>query len=101
MYTDLSFLIRRTQVKRIVMTSSVGAIIRLNIPQGFIFDESYWGDEFLQAVKDQGSAAPEMVKYRASKVLSERGGLLIKNWYCYSAMASLQLLGTFITNTKL
>ena len=55
------------------MTSSVGAIVRINIAQDFVFDESHWGDEFLQAVKEHGSAAPELVKYRASKVLSERG----------------------------
>ncbi|PPQ70464.1 hypothetical protein CVT26_013911 [Gymnopilus dilepis] len=61
-----------SRVKRIVMTSSVGAIVRINIPQDFVFDESHWGDEFLQAVKEHGSAAPELVKYRASKVLSER-----------------------------
>lgn len=59
------------------MTSSVGAILRMNIPQGFIFDESHWGDEFLEVVKEKGRAAPELVKYRASKVLSERGGSIM------------------------
>jgi len=37
------------------------------------FDETQWGDESVRIVNEQGEKAPEMIKYRASKTLAEKG----------------------------
>lgn len=37
------------------------------------FDENDWADEFVQTVNEKGKDALMMEKYRASKVLAERG----------------------------
>jgi nucleoside-diphosphate-sugar epimerase len=62
-------------VKRIVVTSSVAAIVSNLTTEGptVTFDETQWGDESVRIVKEQGEKAPEMTKYRASKTLAEKG----------------------------
>ncbi|KDR70009.1 hypothetical protein GALMADRAFT_255361 [Galerina marginata CBS 339.88] len=62
-----------TNVKRIIVTSSVGAILRTvaHLPV-VTFTENDWGDEFVETVNTVGKAASEIVKYRASKTLAER-----------------------------
>jgi nucleoside-diphosphate-sugar epimerase len=62
-------------VKRIVITSSVAAIVN-NLPakgSTVTFDETQWGDESVRIVMEQGAKAPEISKYRASKTLAEKG----------------------------
>ncbi|KAF5313129.1 hypothetical protein D9619_003755 [Psilocybe cf. subviscida] len=61
-----------TNVKRIVITSSVGAIIGYADSPTVIFDETNWADEFVNEVKTLGTAASKMSKYRASKTLAEK-----------------------------
>ncbi|PPQ91972.1 LOW QUALITY PROTEIN: hypothetical protein CVT25_004547 [Psilocybe cyanescens] len=68
-----------TNVKRIVLTSSCSAIINVVTKPTAMFDETNWADEAVQAVKEKGKDNPDMVKYRASKVLAERAA-----WeFCY------------------
>ena len=58
-------------MKRIVITSSVRAVIRGEI--GHTYTEEDWADDAVQEVKEKGSAAHGMSMYGASKVLAERG----------------------------
>ena len=62
-------------MKRIVVTSSVAAILSNLTAEGstVTFDETQWGDESVKIVKEQREKAPEMIKYRASKTLAEKG----------------------------
>ena len=62
-------------MKRIVVTSSVAAIVSNLTAEGstVTFDETQWGNEWGRIVKEQGEKAPEMTKYRASKTLAEKG----------------------------
>ena len=62
-------------MKRIVITSSVAAIISdLNAKKYPVtLDETRWGDESVKIVMEQGAKAPEGFKYRASKTLAEKG----------------------------
>lgn len=63
----------RSNVNRIVITSSYGAILSTVIKPEVTFHENDWAGEFVQTVKDKGKDGPMMAKYRASKVLGERG----------------------------
>lgn len=67
------------KVKRIIITSSCAAIIEDSRDPVQIWDESNWGDVWVEKTKAQGSDAPYMFKYRASKTLAERG----KFWFFY------------------
>ncbi|KDR70010.1 hypothetical protein GALMADRAFT_900682 [Galerina marginata CBS 339.88] len=60
------------KVKRVVLTSSVAAIIGVVSKPGIVFDESGWGDYSVQVVNEQGKDAAPMMKYRASKTLAEK-----------------------------
>ncbi|PPQ91157.1 hypothetical protein CVT25_003035 [Psilocybe cyanescens] len=60
-----------TKVKRVVMTSSLGALLPI-ITGPVVLDENSWGDLIVKLVEEQGKAAPPVTKYWASKTLSER-----------------------------
>lgn len=66
------------EVKRIVITSSCGAIGEDRQDPVQVFDESNWGDDYVQQVREQGKDAPFMSKYKASKTLAERGNFNLK-----------------------
>ncbi|PIL32086.1 hypothetical protein GSI_06791 [Ganoderma sinense ZZ0214-1] len=57
-------------MKRIVITSSVRAVIRGEF--GCTYTEEDWADDAVQEVEEKGSAAQGMSMYGASKVLAER-----------------------------
>ncbi|KAI6037909.1 hypothetical protein EDC04DRAFT_2082589 [Pisolithus marmoratus] len=57
-------------VKRVVITSSVGAIIR-DEPTPITFTEKDWDQQSLDLVNKLGEKAPSIAKYRASKTLAE------------------------------
>nr|VWO96160.1 Ketoreductase CTB6 (EC (Cercosporin toxin biosynthesis cluster protein 6) [Ganoderma boninense] len=57
-------------MKRIVITSSVRAVIRADA--GRTYTEEDWADDAVAEVKEKGSAANGMSMYGASKVLAER-----------------------------
>ena len=59
-------------VKRIVLTSSVGAICTPTLDPHHVFTESDWNDESVRKVHTKGRDALGLDKYKASKVLSER-----------------------------
>jgi len=89
-------------VKRIVITSSGAAILR-DSPTPSTFSELDWNEQCLEIVKEKGRDAPNMMKYRASKTLAEKGmvssGLM--HTHRESIFVSLQPPGISGTNTKL
>lgn len=66
----------RSQIKRIVITSSILAILS-TVKEGATreFNEEDWADEFVELVKEQGNKSSADAKYRASKTLAEKGKL--------------------------
>ncbi|CAE6401041.1 unnamed protein product [Rhizoctonia solani] len=59
-------------VQRIVITSSVAAIMNSSKPNGTVFTEGDWNSFSLQEVETKGRAAAGGDKYRASKTLAEK-----------------------------
>ncbi|KAI6014010.1 hypothetical protein BKA83DRAFT_4352899 [Pisolithus microcarpus] len=59
-------------IKRIVYTSSGSAVIR-EVDQPTTFTEEDWNLKAVDAFKEQGENASNIVKYRSSKVLAEQG----------------------------
>ena len=58
-------------VKRVVLTSSIVAVIEATtVPR--VFNESNWNDAAIEAVKTKGSAVPPFTVYMASKTLAEK-----------------------------
>ncbi|TCD64033.1 methylglyoxal reductase (NADPH-dependent) gre2 [Steccherinum ochraceum] len=58
-------------VKRIVVTSSTGAVLEVDTGKT-TFTEDDWNDQAIRIVEEKGSAADAPSKYRASKTLAER-----------------------------
>ncbi|KAF8994738.1 hypothetical protein BDQ17DRAFT_1366505 [Cyathus striatus] len=58
-------------IKRIVYTSTVGAIMR-EVSEPTILSEKDWNDDAVKAVEDQGKDASAGIKYFASKVIAEK-----------------------------
>lgn len=59
-------------VKRVVITSSVAAIVQPKDEVPAIYTEVDWNTSAVEEVKAKGAQAGHLVKYRASKVLAER-----------------------------
>ncbi|KAG8910072.1 methylglyoxal reductase (NADPH-dependent) gre2, partial [Tulasnella sp. 408] len=59
-------------VKRVVITSSVAAIVYDKGREGVTYDESDWNTESPKEIEEKGRNAAGLHKYRASKVLAER-----------------------------
>lgn len=59
-----------SSVRRIVYTSAVAAVFSLSNPK--VWDEADWNDDAVRVCEEQGRNAFPMLKYCASKVLSER-----------------------------
>ncbi|KIY46821.1 NAD(P)-binding protein [Fistulina hepatica ATCC 64428] len=64
-------------VKRVVVTSSVAAVIDPK-PVPTIYTEESWNNGSVKEVEDKGADASQGDKYRASKTLAERGAW---RWY--------------------
>ncbi|KAF8980598.1 hypothetical protein BDQ17DRAFT_1438881 [Cyathus striatus] len=64
--------LRPPDVKRIIYTSTLGAIAK-QVSEPIILSEKDWNDEAVVLVKEQGAKAPYLLKYVASKVLAEKG----------------------------
>ena len=62
----------RSNVKRVVITSSAVAILELG-HLGKIFNEEDWNEKSVNDVKASGRKAENMDKYFASKTLAEKG----------------------------
>jgi hypothetical protein len=62
----------RTEVKRIVVTSSCAAVI--SIGAGFrSYNETDWNEDSIKEIEFKGRDATGMAKYQASKTLAEKG----------------------------
>lgn len=62
-------------VKRIVVTSSTGAIAETILEETRVYTEDDWNDFAVEQVQKLGKAAIGWWKYDASKVLAERGAV--------------------------
>ena len=60
----------RTDLKRVVIASSVKAVLGLE-PRTYTEDD--WSDFAVKEVEEKGKAADKMSMYSASKLLAERG----------------------------
>ena len=60
-----------TDVKRIVLTSSLAAVREVH-PDPHTYDETNWNNQAVTAVETKGSAAGPTMIYPASKTLAER-----------------------------
>ena len=58
-------------VKRIVITSSVAAVVTPS-PNPSTFSEEDWNEDSIVEIKEKGKDASAIAKYRASKTLAER-----------------------------
>ncbi|PPQ73052.1 hypothetical protein CVT24_001630 [Panaeolus cyanescens] len=71
-----------TEIRRIVIISSCGAIMQQVTPGDTtgprILDENDWGNIWVDLVKEKGKDVPQIFKYRAAKVLAEQGAW---KWY--------------------
>ncbi|KAF8898266.1 hypothetical protein CPB84DRAFT_1780753 [Gymnopilus junonius] len=85
-----------TKVKRVVLTSSCAAITATVEKPTRIFTEDDWGDEFVEACQAQGKDANERFKYRASKVLAERGKI---GWDLVVLNPPLEVSDDFLKHT--
>jgi len=70
-------------VKRVVVTSSTAAVTRA-VSSPTVFSEADWNDLAVKEVEDKGRAAPDPVKYLASKTLAEKGVLLFCQYIHHS-----------------
>lgn len=68
-------------MKRVVVTSSCAAVLETT-KEPRTFSEENWGQLSVDETQRDGRSAPPMVKYRASKVLAERGECCMR-LYCY------------------
>lgn len=66
-----SALTHGTSVKRVVYTSTCGAV-RESIPTPKQFSEADWNERAVTEVRARGREAGQLEKYQASKVLAER-----------------------------
>jgi nucleoside-diphosphate-sugar epimerase len=62
----------RSSVKRIVVTSSCDSILE-NRSEPTEFSELDWNRQSIQVVEENGRNALQGAKYRASKMLAEKG----------------------------
>ncbi|KAI0342089.1 NAD-P-binding protein [Trametopsis cervina] len=60
-----------TQVKRVVVTSSVAAVLEI-LPDPPVFTEEHWNGQAVKNVEEKGKDASPADKYRASKTLAEK-----------------------------
>ncbi|KAI0260554.1 D-lactaldehyde dehydrogenase [Gloeopeniophorella convolvens] len=60
-----------SSVKRVVITSSVAAVLRVTTEPA-TFDESSWNEPAIQEINEKGAASPPWTIYRASKTLAEK-----------------------------
>ncbi|KAI0653483.1 NAD-P-binding protein [Cubamyces menziesii] len=62
----------KTDVRRIVVVSSIAAIASGTVASPGVYTEEQWNDQAIRTVEEQGKDAPRIIKYNASKALAER-----------------------------
>ena len=72
----LTVTIVRSQVQRIVITSSCASVLSLPVSKPTVFSEQDWNLGSIKEVQEKGNKAPPSTAYRASKTLAEKGGFL-------------------------
>jgi hypothetical protein len=63
----------RKTIKRVVITSSIGAVSQSSDPDDTIYTENNWNDEAIREVEEKGEKVDSDDLYYASKTLAERG----------------------------
>jgi len=88
-----------TQVKRIVITSSVAAI--MSPPsQPTIYTEKDWNTVSIKEVEELGDKSTPIGMYRASKTLAEQGERVRNTYYFKLLDLFLQLHGSSTKSTS-
>ena len=67
-------LLLRSQVQRIVITSSCAAVLSLPVSKPTVFSEKDWNLKSVKEVQEMGIKSNPASGYRASKTLAEKGG---------------------------
>lgn len=67
----------RTQIKRVILLSSLAAIT--NASDVGMIDETRWNTKAVADIDENGRSATQSNKYRASKVLAEKGMTVVNN----------------------
>ena len=69
-YTDF---LSSSQVQRIVITSSVAAVMTLTVSKPTVFSEQDWNLTCIKEIQEKGNKSPPTTVYLASKTLAEKG----------------------------
>ena len=98
-------LIFSPDIKRIVITSSVAAVMSTSSkPPGTQYTEADWNEDSIKEVEQKGKDTPGSESYRASKTLAERalwGGFCVSIRTWTSSLASDRLpLSTVLTASQ-
>ena len=92
----------RSQVQRIVITSSCAAVLTLALSKPTVFSEQDWNLSSIKDVQEKGNKIALSSAYRASKTLAEKGEflerLVFRSPYMFLAN---QLHGNFTSSTSL
>lgn len=100
-YTDYCL---RSQVQRIVITSSCAAITQPQpLSKPTVFSECDWNELAVKEVREKGNKTQPLTMYRASKTLAEKSGFfeLYLAFRCPSHLSGNQVLGSFMSSTNL
>ncbi|KAI0325599.1 NAD-P-binding protein [Cubamyces sp. BRFM 1775] len=62
----------KTDVRRIVIVSSIASIASGTVAPPGVYTEEQWNEQAIMTVEEQGKDAPRIIKYNASKALAER-----------------------------
>ena len=101
-YSSLYWLLSRSQVQRIVITSSAAAVSSgpLVLTKPAVFSEQDWNLGSIKEFQEKGNKTPPITLYCASKTLAEKGGclnilsfgILLKLTYTFLAISGLGFL---------
>jgi hypothetical protein len=90
-YTSLTLFIFSSTVQRVVITSSMAAILEIPEKGQVVLSETDWNELSVREVKTKGRDAAPIHKYRTSKTLAERGeqGAWANGVSCWLMMCDL------------
>ena len=77
LYLTVLCFVKRSQVQRIVITSSCAAVLSLPLSKPTVFSEQDWNLGSIKEVEENGNKSHPGTVYRASKTLAEKGWLFL------------------------
>ena len=85
-----AYLLLRSQVQRIVITSSGAAVSQLPVSEPTVFSELDWNESSIKEVQALGNKASPMSIYCASKSLAEKGILYLNTIFLISSLTRVR-----------